>query len=200
MLHLGQISWCFMIHCLCLQFANPDLPGYLGFANLPNQVHRKFVKKGFEFTLMIAGESCPLQGVTSNVGSCMMDLMLLYVILDNYVLHAIRWSWTWQDNSGKQPLPHWSLSWASCPIGSRLEFSLNPLVLLLTSHLNHHHPCLEKIQATVRIEASTVEIEERGVKLRLTVVDTPGFGDGINSTDWYDAWNHSSIRCSLICN
>jgi septin 2 len=41
----------------------------------------------------------------------------------------------------------------------------------------------EKIKSTVKIEASTVEIEERGVKLRLTVVDTPGFGDGINSTD-----------------
>src|SRR6266487_147446 len=30
---------------------------YLGFANLPNQVHRKSVKKGFEFTLMVVGES-----------------------------------------------------------------------------------------------------------------------------------------------
>uniref|UniRef100_A0A2K6S8R0 Septin-2 n=1 Tax=Saimiri boliviensis boliviensis TaxID=39432 RepID=A0A2K6S8R0_SAIBB len=35
----------------------------------------------------------------------------------------------------------------------------------------------EKIERTVQIEASTVEIEERGVKLRLTVVDTPGYGD-----------------------
>jgi len=38
-----------------LQFSQPDLPGYVGFANLPNQVHRKSVKKGFEFTLMIVG-------------------------------------------------------------------------------------------------------------------------------------------------
>lgn len=30
-----------------------DTSGYVGFANLPNQVHRKSVKKGFEFTLMI---------------------------------------------------------------------------------------------------------------------------------------------------
>ena len=36
----------------------------------------------------------------------------------------------------------------------------------------------------MQIEASTVEIEERGVKLRLTVVDTPGYGDAINSQDW----------------
>lgn len=39
---------------LCvLQF--PDAAGYVGFANLPNQVHRKSVKKGFEFTLMVVG-------------------------------------------------------------------------------------------------------------------------------------------------
>ena len=34
-----------------------ETSGYVGFANLPNQVHRKSVKKGFEFTLMVAGES-----------------------------------------------------------------------------------------------------------------------------------------------
>lgn len=27
----------------------------MGFATLPNQVHRKSVKKGFDFTLMVAG-------------------------------------------------------------------------------------------------------------------------------------------------
>uniref|UniRef100_A0A3Q3X034 Uncharacterized protein n=1 Tax=Mola mola TaxID=94237 RepID=A0A3Q3X034_MOLML len=32
---------------------------YVGFATLPNQVHRKTLKKGFTFTLMVAGEcSC----------------------------------------------------------------------------------------------------------------------------------------------
>ncbi|XP_012517385.1 PREDICTED: septin-2, partial [Propithecus coquereli] len=44
---------------------------------------------------------------------------------------------------------------------------------------------LEKIERTVQIEASTVEIEERGVKLRLTVVDTPGYGDAINCRDCF---------------
>ena len=33
------------------------LDGYVGFANLPNQVYRKAVKKGFEFNLMVIGES-----------------------------------------------------------------------------------------------------------------------------------------------
>ena len=35
----------------------------------------------------------------------------------------------------------------------------------------------------MELDANTVEIEERGVKLRLTVVDTPGFGDAIDNTD-----------------
>ena len=30
---------------------------YIGFASLPDQIHRKTIKKGFEFTLMVAGES-----------------------------------------------------------------------------------------------------------------------------------------------
>lgn len=29
---------------------------YLGFANLPNQVHRKSVKKGFGFNLCVVGK------------------------------------------------------------------------------------------------------------------------------------------------
>lgn len=42
------------VNFVCFQF--PDATGYVGFANLPNQVHRKSVKKGFEFTLMVVGE------------------------------------------------------------------------------------------------------------------------------------------------
>lgn len=35
-----------------------------------------------------------------------------------------------------------------------------------------------------QIQSSTVEIKEGGVRLRLTVVDTPGFGDFVNNSDW----------------
>uniref|UniRef100_F6QG04 Septin-2 n=1 Tax=Macaca mulatta TaxID=9544 RepID=F6QG04_MACMU len=96
-------------------------PGYVGFANLPNQVHRKSVKKGFEFTLMVVGES----------------------------------------GLGKSTL-----------INSLFLTDLYPERVIPGA--------AEKIERTVQIEASTVEIEERGVKLRLTVVDTPGYGDAIN--------------------
>ena len=44
----------------------------------------------------------------------------------------------------------------------------------------------ERIRRTVQLDANTVEIEERGVKLRLTVVDTPGFGDAIDNSDSFE--------------
>jgi len=34
-----------------------DAENYIGFASLPNQVYRKSVKRGFEFTLMVVGKS-----------------------------------------------------------------------------------------------------------------------------------------------
>ncbi len=39
--------------------ARKKLTGYVGFANLPNQVHRKSVRKGFSFTAMVVGECFP---------------------------------------------------------------------------------------------------------------------------------------------
>ena len=41
-----------------------------------------------------------------------------------------------------------------------------------------------EIKKTVEIDTFTVDIEDRGVRLRLTVVDTPGFGDAVNNNDW----------------
>ena len=40
-----------------LQNKPKDMEGYVGFANLPNQVYRRSVKRGFEFTLMVVGKS-----------------------------------------------------------------------------------------------------------------------------------------------
>ncbi|KAJ4436136.1 fork head transcription factor Sep1 [Periplaneta americana] len=109
-------------------FASLETPGYVGFANLPNQVHRKSVKKGFEFTLMVVGESG--LGKSTLVNS----LFLTDLYPERVVPDAV-----------------------------------------------------EKTHQTVKLDASTVEIEERGVKLRLTVVDTPGYGDSIDNTDSFRA-------------
>ncbi|XP_046801880.1 sporulation-regulated protein 28 [Lucilia cuprina] len=109
-------------------FSSIETPGYVGFANLPNQVHRKSVKKGFEFTLMVVGES----------------------------------------GLGKSTL-----------VNSLFLTDLYPERIIPDA--------IEKQKQTVKLEASTVEIEERGVKLRLTVVDTPGFGDAIDNGDSFSA-------------
>ena len=45
--------------------------------------------------------------------------------------------------------------------------------------------CSDKIPQTVEIQTKSVLIEEKAVKLRLTVVDTPGFGDMLDNTDWF---------------
>ncbi|XP_047029625.1 septin-2 isoform X1 [Helicoverpa zea] len=97
---------------------------YIGFATLPEQVHRKSVKRGFDFTLMVVGESG--LGKSTLINSLFLG--------DLY-------------RNRKIPDAH------------------------------------DRIEKTTTVEKKTMEIEERGVKLRLTIVDTPGFGDAINCED-----------------
>ena len=51
---------------------------YVGFANLPNQVHRKSVKRGFEFTLMVVGKA-----ITNACFYKTRQLMVTVIIYDN---------------------------------------------------------------------------------------------------------------------
>uniref|UniRef100_H3CCC5 Septin n=1 Tax=Tetraodon nigroviridis TaxID=99883 RepID=H3CCC5_TETNG len=101
---------------------------YVGFATLPNQVHRKTVKKGFTFTLMVAGES----GLGKS--TLIKSLFLTDLYKDRKVASA-----------------------------------------------------QERIDQTVDIVRHTVGIEEKGIKLRLTIIDTPGFGDAVDNTK---CWQH----------
>uniref|UniRef100_A0A672GHF4 Septin 4a n=1 Tax=Salarias fasciatus TaxID=181472 RepID=A0A672GHF4_SALFA len=101
---------------------------YVGFATLPNQVHRKTVKKGFTFTLMVAGESGLGKSTLIN------SLFLTDLYKDRKVPNAE-----------------------------------------------------ERIGQTVDIVKHTIGIEEKGIKLRLTIIDTPGFGDAVNNTE---SWKH----------
>ncbi|XP_061695219.1 septin-2 isoform X2 [Syngnathoides biaculeatus] len=140
------------------QFTNPETPGYVGFANLPNQVHRKSVKKGFEFTLMVVGES----GLGK---STLINSLFLTDLYPERIIPGAAGRTPAQAGTGPQAVT---------------------FVMLLSSRHSRSFCCqTEKIERTVQIEASTVEIEERGVKLRLTVVDTPGYGDAINSQDCF---------------
>ncbi|XP_023215458.1 septin-5-like [Centruroides sculpturatus] len=100
--------------------------GEIGFATLPDQVHRKSVKKGFDFTLMVVGES----GLGK---STLINSLFLTDIYKDRVVPNVE----------------------------------------------------ERVDKTVDIQKTTIEIEEKGVRLRLTVVDTPGFGDSVNCEDNY---------------
>ncbi|XP_013413967.1 septin-7 isoform X2 [Lingula anatina] len=105
--------------------APKELDGYVGFANLPNQVYRKSVKRGFEFTLMVVGQS----------------------------------------GLGKSTL-------------------INTLFLTDLYSADYPGPSY-RIKKTVQVETTQVLLKEGGVQLRLTVVDTPGFGDAVdNSNCW----------------
>lgn len=55
------------------------LMGYVGFANLPNQVHRKSIRKGFQFTCMVVGES-------------LIPLKLFHFKMDRSSFHKTGWS------------------------------------------------------------------------------------------------------------
>merc|ERR1712029_587139 len=101
---------------------------FIGFATLADQVHRKSVKRGFDFTLMVVGESG--LGKSTLVNSLFLS--------DLY-------------NDRKMP------------------------------------PVDERLKKTVDIQKTTMEIEEKGVKLRLTVVDTPGFGDNLDGNGSWKA-------------
>ena len=39
------------------------------------------------------------------------------------------------------------------------------------------------MKKTVNIEKRTVQLEEFGVKLRLSVIDTPGYGDSMDDSE-----------------
>ncbi|ESO98679.1 hypothetical protein LOTGIDRAFT_238963 [Lottia gigantea] len=94
---------------------------YVGFATLPDQVHRKAVKRGFDFTLMVVGES----------------------------------------GLGKSTL-------------------INSLFLTELYGEREVGSVTDRLEKTVEIEKKQLEIEEKGVRLRLTIVDTPGYNDAIN--------------------
>lgn len=45
----------------------------------------------------------------------------------------------------------------------------------------------------VQVEQSKVLIKEGGVQLTLTIVDTPGFGDAVDNSNWWDVFSLSVL-------
>lgn len=101
---------------------------YIGFSTLAQQVHRKAVRRGFEFTLMVVGD-------TGLGKSTLINSLFLMDLYKDRNLGAVE----------------------------------------------------ERVQRTVEIEKKELEIEERGVKVKLTIVDTPGFNDAVNAEESWKA-------------
>jgi septin 7 len=117
------------------------LTGYVGFANLPNQWHRKSVRKGFNFNVMVVG------------------------MLGALCQSPRFWQIAGESGLGKSTL-----------VNTLFNTSLYP-------PRERKGPSLDIIPKTVSIQSISADIEENGVRLRLTVVDTPGFGDFVNNDE-----------------
>lgn len=100
----------------------------IGFATLPHHLNRKYAKKGFDFTIMVVGQS----------GLGKSTLINCLFLADLYKDRVI-------------------------PSASQL------------------------INRTLKIEKKQLDIIERGIKLRVTIVDTPGYADPLNAQNSFEA-------------
>ncbi|XP_012893403.1 PREDICTED: septin-9 isoform X1 [Dipodomys ordii] len=96
--------------------------GYVGIDSILEQMRRKAMKQGFEFNIMVVGQS----------------------------------------GLGKSTL-------------------INTLFKSKISRKSVQPSSEERIPKTIEIKSITHDIEEKGVRMKLTVIDTPGFGDHINN-------------------
>ena len=60
---------------------------------------------------------------------------------------------------------------------------INSMFLADIYSSEHPGPSL-RVKKTVAVETSKVLLKENGVNLTLTVVDTPGFGDAVDNSNW----------------
>uniref|UniRef100_A0AAY4D0J0 Septin-type G domain-containing protein n=1 Tax=Denticeps clupeoides TaxID=299321 RepID=A0AAY4D0J0_9TELE len=104
-----------------------DLFGYVGIEAVLDQMRRKTMKAGFEFNIMVVGQS----------------------------------------GLGKSTL-------------------VNTLFKSKVSRKSCTPNYEEKISKTVNLQSICHVIEEKGVKMKLTVIDTPGFGDQINNENCWE--------------
>ena len=75
--------------------------------------------------------------------------------------------------------------------------------LFLEPHQDETHPrpSLDRINRTVEIKRHTRVLTDGSLHLRLNIVDTPGFSDAVDNTDWFvrttvvDCWE---LGCTCV--
>ncbi|MCP8718790.1 MAG: hypothetical protein M5F18_05780 [Asgard group archaeon] len=106
------------------------LNGYVGFANLPKQWHRKSVRRGFSLNIMAIGES--------GLGKA----TLINTLFNREIINL------------------------NLPESDEFEEAEE-----------------EEGDSSVKIKSTQAEIEEDGVKLNISVITAPGFGESINNVE-----------------
>ncbi|CAO3638012.1 unnamed protein product [Cunninghamella echinulata] len=115
------------VNTLSDQTVTTGLEGYVGFDTITQQIEKKLLKRGFQFNVMVVGQS----GLGKST--------LVNTIFASHLI----------DSKG------------------RLEADQPP-------------------RQTTEIETVSHLIEENGVRLRLNIVDTPGYGDQINNENCWE--------------
>ncbi|KAI8982250.1 Septin-type guanine nucleotide-binding (G) domain-containing protein [Mycotypha africana] len=103
------------------------LNGYVGFDTITQQIEKKLLKKGFQFNVMVVGQS----GLGKST--------LVNTIFASHLIES----------------------------KGRLDAA-------------------EMTRQTTEIESVSHTIEENGVRLRLNIVDTPGYGDNVNNDNCWE--------------
>ncbi|KAI5953390.1 CDC3 [Candida jiufengensis] len=114
------------------------LNGYVGFANLPKQWHRKSVRRGFNLNIMAIGES----GLGKST--------LINTLFNQDIMKT------------KENIFNGGLKEESEP---------------------EEQEQVNGYDSNVKIKTTQAEIEEDGVKLKVSVITAPGFGEAINNVD-----------------
>ncbi|XP_019747911.1 uncharacterized protein LOC109529141 [Hippocampus comes] len=123
-----KVEMCQSVPDLQMSFIRgSDLFGYVGIEAVLDQMRHKTMKAGFEFNIMVVGQS----GLGK---STMVNTLFKSKV------------------SRKSCTPNYE----------------------------------EKISQTVKLQSVSHMIEEKGVKMKLTVIDTPGFGDQINNENCWE--------------
>lgn len=64
----------------------------------------------------------------------------------------------------------------------------------------------QRVFLTLKCISLCADIEEKGVRMKLTVIDTPGFGDQINNENWYATillslhWIYKQLNIKIVSN
>ena len=143
------------------------LMGYVGFANLPNQVHRKSIRKGFQFTCMV-------------VGTFLAALFSLFADHPTFS-HQVNPVWASPRSSTPSSTPR---STPPNPLPSHPQRPPRPSPSRASAQVWFPRALFSSLPLSHHTRAPPrLDIEENGVRLRLTVVDTPGFGDYVNNDE-----------------